>query len=73
MTYMDGDFALFPSVIAANLVLEQPAQTAPPETRYLTKQSGGISIAVHPKDGNHVEGESNGQEPESRPCRSDSS
>src|ERR1700677_4700054 len=44
-----GDYASFPSVIVANLVLEQPAQTALPETCYLTKQSGSVSKAVHPK------------------------
>ena len=33
---------------------------------------GAFPKLFTPKDGNHVEGESNSQDPESRPCRSDS-
>jgi hypothetical protein len=68
-----GDYASFPSVIAANLALEQPAQTAPPETCFRLSSQGASPEQLAPEYGNQVEGGGNGQDPESHPCRSDSS
>ena len=56
-----------------NFGIETSSRSSYPDASFRLGRQGAFPEQSAPEYGNHVEGEGNGHDPESRPCRSDSS